>query len=327
MISQTNVLEIEKLSLFFMVKHKPAYALRSVSLNIQRGETAALVGESGCGKTMTALSCMGLQPPQSVISDGSVRLCGREILDCTEVQWQKIRGSEIAMIFQEPASALNPLVKAGDQIAEAGIVHGMDHKTAKKAALELMDKTGLPAPSRLYSCYPFQLSGGQQQRVMIAAALMNNPALLIADEPTSSLDVTIQAQIMELLRSLNRISMTAVLLITHDLGIVRYMCDKVFIMYAGTIVESGNVELVFSEPRHPYTKRLLESLPSAEKRGKKLKTIEGSVPSLENRPEYGCVFFERCRFHMDVCRSETPVETGTIFHSVCCHLYQSGGLR
>jgi len=318
---ETPVLEIQNLSLCFKIAGRRAYAIQNVSLSISRGKTVALVGESGCGKTMTALTCMGLEPPSSAVACGTILLNGKNILSCTEKEWQEIRGKKISMIFQEPMSALNPLVKVGQQVMESGIVHGMDKKMAEHRALDLLDKTGLPSPKRLADCYPHQLSGGQRQRIMIASALMNSPDVLIADEPTTSLDVTIQTQIIDLLKDLNRTMHMAVLFITHDLGIVKRICDDIYIMYAGRIVESGDTGLVNSHPEHLYTRALIDSIPAADKRGHPLKAIEGTVPMLGNRADDGCEFYPRCPCRRDICTLSFPEQYGFKDHAVWCHLY------
>ena len=323
MEKQHYILELRNFSLYFPVDGKPAYAVDSVSLGIGAGETVALVGESGCGKTMTALSCMGLQPDSAVIAHGGILLDGTDVVGFDDRQWNSIRGKRISMIFQKPMSALDPLVPVGKQIIESGIAHGMPQAAAKKRAVDLMGLTNLPVSAHLYNSYPHQLSGGQRQRVMIAGALMNEPELLIADEPTSSLDVTIQAQIIELLHTLNTVTHTAILLITHDLGIVRTLCTKVFIMYAGRIVESGYSDQILTKPAHPYTRALLDSLPSVYKRNVRLPAIEGTIPSLGHRPGAGCLFYGRCQVRKTVCATTIPmkIECENPSHTVYCHLY------
>ncbi len=305
MSSSPAVLEIKNLSLSFMINGKPAYAVHSVNLTLHKGEITALVGESGCGKTMTALSCMGLQPQNAEVS-GSVKLGQTELLSLTEKQWRSVRSSRISMVFQEPLTALNPLLKIKRQVTEGAVAHGMDKKAAESRALELLAKTGLPAPRRIMECYPHQLSGGQRQRIMIAAAMMDSPDIIIADEPTASLDVTIQTQIMHLLKDLVHETDTALLIITHDLAMVRTMCTSVSVMYRGRIIESGSADSVFGSPLHPYTRALLNSVPSAARSGKKLSAISGSVPALGTEEIYGCGFAGRCSECFLPCMNSQP---------------------
>ncbi len=313
------LLSVEGLTVDFPVEGRLCHAVKDVSLRVEPGEMAALVGESGCGKTVTALTAAGLQPDTAVISGGSVLFRGRPVLGLSEEEWSGLRGREMSMIFQEPMTALNPLMKAGRQIAETARLHGASRKEAKKRALEAMERVGLPDAERLYDEYPHRLSGGQRQRVMIAMALIERPALLIADEPTTALDVTIQAQIMELIRELNRELGTAVLLISHDLGVIRDLCDRVYVMYAGQVVESGPVERVLSHPAHPYTAGLLASIPSLEKRGKRLPSIPGAVPPLEMRRETGCPFFNRCDRRQPECAAGVPAWTEREGHGALCN--------
>ena len=260
------VLSIESLTVDFDLG-KTCHAVRDTSVCIEPGEMVALVGESGCGKTMTALSAIGLQPRNAKIPQGKILFDGSDLRGLNEEQWNQYRGRNIAMIFQEPMTALNPLMKVGRQIAENARIHGDSKEVAKKKALEVMRQVGLPDVERLYNEYPHRLSGGMRQRVMIAMALVNQPELLIADEPTTALDVTIQAQIMELIRDMNRKMGTAVLLISHDLGVIRQMCSRVYIMYAGRVVESGETQEVLAHPLHPYTKGLNCLHPLAGKAG------------------------------------------------------------
>ena len=299
------VLSIESLTVDFDLG-KTCHAVRDTSVRIEPGEMVALVGESGCGKTMTALSAIGLQPRGAKIPQGKILFDGSELRGLNEEQWNQYRGRNIAMIFQEPMTALNPLMKVGRQIAENARIHGDSKEVAKKKALEVMRQVGLPDVERLYNEYPHRLSGGMRQRVMIAMALVNQPELLIADEPTTALDVTIQAQIMELIRDMNRKMGTAVLLISHDLGVIRQMCSRVYIMYAGRVVESGETQEVLAHPLHPYTKGLIASIPSLEKRGQRLSSIPGTVPALEDRSEHGCPFYNRCQSRRPSCQNETP---------------------
>ncbi len=300
------VLELEGLTVDFPRNGRPCHAVRDLSLRVEPGEMVALVGESGCGKTVTALSVMGLQPASARISRGKILFRGESLRELPEERWRRLRGKEISMIFQEPMTALNPLMKVGEQIAESARLHGASREEARRRALKSMGQVGLPDAERLYGEYPHRLSGGQRQRVMIAMALINRPSLLIADEPTTALDVTIQAQILELIRQMNRELGTAVLLISHDLGVVRRTCSRAYIMYAGQAVESGPVEQVLASPLHPYTRGLTASIPSLGKRGERLRPIPGTVPPLEERREEGCPFYNRCQSRRESCAAGAP---------------------
>ncbi len=284
----------------------PVRAVDGVDLAIRRGECFALVGESGCGKSMTALALMRLLPPAGRIEAGRVTLDGQELLALPEVAMRNLRGRRMAMIFQEPMSALNPVMTVGDQIGETLTRHlGLRGAARAARVVELLDAVGIPDPARRAGEYPHQLSGGMKQRVMIAIALAGEPELLIADEPTTALDVTIQAQVLELLRQLQRERGLALLLITHDLGIVAGMADRVAVMYAGQIVEQAPRDAFFARPQHPYSRRLFESLPERGKRGARLAVIPGRVPPLD-RPFSACRFAERCAFAIEACRVAEP---------------------
>ena len=298
------VLSLEGLTVEFARGGASYPAVKDVTLHVAPGEMVALVGESGCGKTLTALATLGLLPPGARVSRGKILLGGTELGGLAQDQWDRYRGKDLAMIFQEPMTALNPLMKVGRQVGEAARMHGAGKEEARRRALEAMAQVGLPDPERLYEEYPHQLSGGMRQRVMIAMALINRPRLLVADEPTTALDVTIQAQIMELLQQMNRELGTAVLLISHDLGVVRRLCSRVYLMYAGSLVEWGSTEEVLASPLHPYTKGLLDSIPSWEKRGTPLSSIPGAVPTLEERRSQGCPFDDRCPRRREVCREK-----------------------
>ena len=298
------VLSLEGLTVEFARGGTSYPAVKDVTLHVAPGEMVALVGESGCGKTLTALATLGLLPPGARVSRGKILLGGTELGGLAQDQWDRYRGKDLAMIFQEPMTALNPLMKVGRQVGEAARMHGAGKEEARRRALEAMAQVGLPDPERLYEEYPHQLSGGMRQRVMIAMALINRPRLLVADEPTTALDVTIQAQIMELLQQMNRELGTAVLLISHDLGVVRRLCSRVYLMYAGSLVEWGSTEEVLASPLHPYTKGLLDSIPSWEKRGTPLSSIPGAVPALEERRSQGCPFYDRCPRRREVCQEK-----------------------
>ncbi|HQU16440.1 MAG: ABC transporter ATP-binding protein [Chromatiales bacterium 21-64-14] len=298
-------------------------AVDGLNLAIRRGETFALLGESGCGKSMTALSILRLVPqPAGRIVAGRVMLRDRNLLELSEAEMRRVRGGQIGMIFQEPMTSLNPVLTVGRQIGEAVQVHqGLRGAILRRRTLELLDAVGLPDPPRRIGEYPHQLSGGMKQRVMIAIALAGEPQLLIADEPTTALDVTIQAQVLELLRGLQRDTGMALLLITHDLGVVAQTADRVGVMYAGHVVEEAPRAQFFAAPRHPYSRKLFESLPGMEKREHALAVIPGSVPSLAQIFP-GCRFAERCGFAWDTCRATVPV--WSILpdgHGVRCHRY------
>lgn len=322
---RSPVLSVEGLTVDFRIGSRFCHAVKDVSLRVEPGEMVALVGESGCGKTVTALTAAGLQPENARISHGKVLFRGAELLRLKEEQWNRYRGKEISMVFQEPMTALNPLMKVGAQIAEAARIHGASRQEAKERALSMMDQVGLPDVERLYGEYPHRLSGGMRQRVMIAMALINRPALLIADEPTTALDVTIQAQIMDLILKMNREMGAAVLLISHDLGVIRHMCSRVYIMYAGQVVESGPVEKVLSQPAHPYTRGLIASIPSLEKHSQRLRPIPGTVPSLEERREEGCPFYNRCERRHPGCETCVPPKVERDGHMVLCADAGEGG--
>jgi peptide/nickel transport system ATP-binding protein len=309
-----HVLEVTGLQTYFYTRTGLVKAVDGVSFSVRRGETLAIVGESGCGKSVTALSLMRLvaDPPGRIV-DGSVRLDGIDLVGLDETAMRLIRGKEISMIFQEPMTSLNPVMTIGRQIGEALLLH---ESTSRKAALartiEMLQLVGIPEPRQRAKEYPHQLSGGMRQRAMIAMALACNPKVLIADEPTSALDVTIQAQILELIAKLRRELGTAVILITHDLGVVAETAERVIVMYAGRKVEEAPVEELFAHPLHPYTRGLMSSIPrlalmrrDEPKAGERLLEIPGIVPALSNLPP-GCTFAPRCAFASDICRREYP---------------------
>jgi len=300
-----NVLEVNDLQIQFRIDEKYYSAVQGVSFHIEEGETLGLVGESGCGKSVTSLAIMRLLTPQTKVS-GKVSYQGKNLLELPEAQMRGIRGNEISMIFQEPMTSLNPVHRIGAQIGESLILHrGMSVKQARQQAIELLKQVGIPRPEHIVDEYPHQLSGGMRQRVMIAIAMACNPSLLIADEPTTALDVTIQAQILDLMRRLTKENRMSTLLITHDLGVVAEMCDRVAVMYAGRIVEEGTVQKIFRNPQHPYTIGLLNSIPKLDGERGRLHPISGNVPSLRNMAT-GCRFHPRCPKVMDVCREQEP---------------------
>jgi oligopeptide/dipeptide ABC transporter ATP-binding protein len=307
-----SLLEVKDLRTHFPTRAGLVKSVDGVSFSVDEGELLGLVGESGCGKSITALSVMGLISPPGKIVGGSITFKGEELTTASNERLREIRGDDIAMIFQDPMTSLNPVYTVGEQIAEALRLHKkLDKKTAWAGAIDAMREVSIPSPERRASDYPHQLSGGMRQRVMIAMALACDPDLLIADEPTTALDVTIQAQILELINELRLSRKLAVLLITHDLGVVAEVADRVCVMYTGKIVESSPVDELFAKPKHPYTQGLLRSVPKLTEAGvakaERLQTIEGTVPSPTNLPD-GCHFAPRCEFRMERCtHGEIPL--------------------
>jgi oligopeptide/dipeptide ABC transporter ATP-binding protein len=326
MTDQTKpLISVRDLRTYFYTDAGVARAVDGVSFDIEQGKTLALVGESGCGKSVSALSVLRLIPnPPGRIEGGSIVFDGTNLLDLTEPAMRGMRGNNISMIFQEPMTSLNPVFRIGGQIAAAIRVHkDVSKAEARNQAVELLKKVGIPAPEQRVDDYPHQLSGGMRQRVMIAMALACGPKLLIADEPTTALDVTIQAQILELLSQLQDETGMAILLITHNLGIVADLADDVAIMYAGKIVERGPIREVYRAPQHPYTVGLFASLPSMHHRGDRLATIRGQVPAATRFPD-GCRFYPRCPHAMDVCEpNEPPLIAQSDVHRVACWLHDA----
>jgi peptide/nickel transport system ATP-binding protein len=320
------LLEVRGLKTRFSLEGGPVLAVDDVSFSIPPGGTLGVVGESGCGKSVTALSIMRLVPdPPGQVVGGEIRFKGRDLLALPEPEMRRIRGHHVSMIFQEPMTSLNPVYTVGEQIGEVVRLHqGLDRKKARERAVEMLHQVGIPAPEQRVDAYPHQLSGGMRQRVMIAMALACNPELVIADEPTTALDVTIQAQILDLLKRLQAERGMAVMLITHDLGVVAESCDAVVVMYAGRVVEQAPVRTLFRQPAHPYTAGLLRSIPSfhSVEKGEgrqRLKTIPGMVPSLRHLPT-GCRFRDRCERALEVCaRVDPPLETKRDGQSAACH--------
>jgi len=327
------LLEVKNLKTQFKTDDGTFLAVDDVSFTLEKGKTLGIVGESGCGKSVTSLSIMRLipNPPGSIVG-GEIIFhgakdkdnVGKNLLKLSEEKMRKIRGNDIAMIFQEPMTSLNPVFTCGNQIAEAIELHqpGLDKKQVRQKTIEMLKLDGIPEPDKRVDEYPHQLSGGMRQRIMIAMALSCNPALLIADEPTTALDVTIQAQVLDLMRKLQREFQASMILITHDLGVVAETCDDVAVMYAGKIVEYGSVEDIFYRPRHQYTKGLLNSIPHFETghRRERLETIKGLVPSMFNLPK-GCRFSERCPAVQDDCRAAQPplLDFGGKHKAACIH--------
>ena len=316
----TALLEVRDLRTCFSTDEGEFAAVDGVSFEVQAGKTLAIVGESGCGKSVTSLSIMGLVPPAAgAIRAGSIRFEGQELVGAPEEVLQNLRGNGMAMVFQEPMTSLNPAYTVGDQIMEALLRHRpMDRAQARDRALEMLDQVRIPAPEQRLHEYPHQLSGGMRQRVMIAMALVCQPRLLIADEPTTALDVTIQAQILALMAQLQHDMGTAIVLITHDLGVVAEVADEVVVMYAGQVVERAPVQALFDTPQHPYTVGLLGAIPRLDLAQHRLASIEGQVPSPLQRPA-GCAFAPRCPFAQARCHSQTPqLQTVGDGHTSAC---------
>ncbi|MFS0820111.1 ABC transporter ATP-binding protein [Bacillus sp. 1P02SD] len=302
-----KIIEVKGLRTSFFTDEGEIPAVDDVDFHINEGEILGVVGESGCGKSVTSLSIMGLVPiPPGKIVGGEIIFNGENLVHFSEKKMRQIRGNEIAMIFQEPMTSLNPLFTIGDQMVEGIKIHmKWDKKKARARAIEIMKRVGLPRAEELMNDYPHQLSGGMRQRVMIAMAMACNPKLLIADEPTTALDVTIQSQILKLMKKLNDEMNTAIMLITHDLGVVAQICERVVVMYAGKIVEEGKVSSIFKSPKHPYTKGLLKSVPDIRNKNERLYSIPGNVPK-PGSIKQGCRFAERCEHAFDRCFINNP---------------------
>ena len=318
------LLSVKNLSTEFPVKKGIVRAVEDVSFDVDQGEILAIVGESGSGKSVTSLSIMGLLAEPGHVAGGSLEFEGKDLATLSEKQYRELRGNDMAMIFQEPMTSLNPVYRVGNQIVEAIRTHEKVSKAeAKDRAVDLLRKVGIPSPEARINDYPHQMSGGMRQRVMIAMALACNPKLLIADEPTTALDVTIQAQILDLLRRLRDDTGMAVLLITHDLGVVSETADRVVVMYCGQVVEEAEVRTLFDHPMHPYTLGLLKSIPRLEDDdSKRLYMIKGMVPNPLEMPP-GCHFSDRCDSCMDVCRTKVPELVDVDGHKLRCFLYES----
>jgi oligopeptide transport system ATP-binding protein len=317
-----TLLEVRDLVTRFHTPEGTVYAVNGISFHVDKGETLAVVGESGCGKSVSMLSIMQLIPvPPGEIARGTALYRGLDLLEKSEREMEAVRGQEIAMIFQDPMTSLNPVLTIGRQISESLRTHmGIDQKAAEARAVELLDMVGISDPSHRLGDYPHQFSGGMRQRVMIAMALSCNPSLLIADEPTTALDVTIQAQIVELVTRIRQQVGMAVIWITHDLGVVAGIADRVMVMYAGFIVEEASVNTLYENPRHPYTSALLGALPRVDRRrDRRLKSIPGAPPSLLLEP-HGCPFTTRCEYAIDRCKTENPPLTsvGQNHHNIAC---------
>ncbi len=322
--SRTPLLEVKSLSTSFFTEEGEVGSVQDVSFKIFPGETLALVGESGCGKSVTALSIMQLLEYPGEILNGSIHFNGHDLTQASEQDLQATRGNKIAMIFQEPMTSLNPVLKIGDQIGESLFTHkGFSTEQSRNESLRLLDRVGIPSPEKRIDQYPHELSGGMKQRVMIAMALACGPHLLIADEPTTALDVTIQAQILDLLKDLQEETGMAILLITHNLGIVAQFSHNVVVMYASKIVEHASVKTLFKNPQHPYTKSLLNALPQPGKHATRLASIDGMVPSPLLYPT-GCHFAPRCSERLDHCIEKKPTLLETEpSHKTACWVYEN----
>ena len=319
-----EILRVENLKTYFNTDDGVVKAVDSVSFTLNQGETLGIVGESGCGKSVTNLSVMRLiSSPPGKIMGGDVFFHGKSVLSMSEDELRDLRGNKISMIFQDPMSSLNPFLRISTQLVETLCLHqGLSRSEAREKAVQMLRLVGIPTPEKRIDAYPHQFSGGMRQRTMIAMALSCNPEILIADEPTTALDVTIQAQILEIIKDLTVKLNTAVILVTHDLGVVSGMCNNICVMYAGRIVERASTDDMFSNPKHPYTRGLIRSVPRLDKTTKeRLYSIPGTPPSLIDIPEC-CPFHPRCQHAMDVCRMKYPDETDfENGHKACCWLY------
>ena len=326
-VKKDYVLEIENLTVEYKVDGEVTQAVTDVSLAVEAGKTLGLVGETGAGKTTTALAALRLVPdPPGIVKSGTIKVCGHDMMAANEKQLEKIRGAEISMIFQDPMTSLNPTFTVGDQIAESILLHEkISKKDAWDKAMEMLELVGIPRTRG--SEYPHQFSGGMKQRVVIAIALACNPKMLIADEPTTALDVTIQAQVLEMMKGLRDKFQTGMIMITHDLGIVAEICDEVAVMYAGRIVEKGTLDDVFNRTRHPYTEGLFNSLPNINDRKAKLQPIPGLMPDPTNLP-VGCAFAPRCKYATEACKQAQPVTRQVSdTHTVACTAYDDPAFR
>lgn len=315
----SRLLDVSDLKVTFGTRYGTVTALDSVSFHVDQGETLGIVGESGCGKSITALSLMGLIPsPPGKLAAGSIKFLGKELIGMPAAQLRGLRGSDMAMIFQEPMTSLNPVFTVGDQIAEAITLHqNLDHENALKKAIELLDRVGIPSPEKRAHDFPHQLSGGMRQRVMIAMAVSCRPKILIADEPTTALDVTVQAEIFDLLNEVQREFGAAIILITHDMGAISEMADRVAVMYAGRIIEEGHADAILDHPQHPYTRGLISCIPSLDQTRDRLREIPGIVPPLHELGA-GCAFAKRCDHAFERCYSARPALSKLGHHPNAC---------
>lgn len=319
-----NILEITQLRTSFYIKKDWFSAVNNINVSVQKGEILGIVGESGSGKSVLSLSIMQLLPEKIArIEKGEINFKGKRIDNIKETEYNKMRGKELSMIFQEPMTALNPVFTIGNQLIEKITLHlKLNKKDARERAIELLNQVGIPRASEAIDNYPHQLSGGMRQRVMIALAISCQPDLLIADEPTTALDVTVQAQILELLKKIREENDMSIIFISHDLAVISELCDRVAVMYAGNIIETGSTNEIFQSPKHPYTQALIRSIPKLDESAEKLEVIEGSVPSLVNMPKQGCRFANRCPYAMSVCKQgDVSLKLIDSEHKVACHLY------
>ncbi|MFD1848843.1 ABC transporter ATP-binding protein [Oceanobacillus bengalensis] len=325
----TPLLAIDHLDVSFQFNDGKYKALENITFSVADNEVVGIVGESGCGKSLTAQAILGILPENACIDQGSITFKGANLVELEERKWEDVRGKSISMIFQEPMTALNPLLTIGKQISEVLKKHtNLSKAEIRERTIAMMREVGLPRAEALYKSYPHQLSGGMRQRVVIAMALIVQPDLIIADEPTTALDVTIQAQILELFKQIKETRKASMMFISHDWGVIRSICDRVLVMYAGRIVEEGSLSEILQNPKHPYTKGLIEAIPDHRKRGKALFTIPGKVPPLKER-KGGCPFTDRCSRRMNICAESFP--DSVTFDSnkeqtVNCHLYSKEGV-
>lgn len=325
-MSETMVLQIDNLKSYFFTSKGKVPAVDGVSIDVPAGKIIGIVGESGCGKSMTAMSVMGLLRHPGRIVDGTITLDGRDITHLSPKEQAKVRGNELSMIFQEPMTSLNPVYPVGKQVQEAILLHQkMSKKEAKERVIEIFRQVGIPEPEKRYDAYPHQLSGGLRQRVMIGMAMVCKPKVMIADEPTTALDVTIEAQILRLMKKLRDEQGTSIILITHNMGVVAEVCDYVYVMYAGQVMEQAETFELFERTSHPYTQGLLRSIPKLDEKADRLYTIEGVVPNLLHLPK-GCNFCNRCEKAKEICFQEKPPLYETVKgHQVRCFLYDGEG--
>lgn len=326
MTGQDTLLSIEHLKTYFVTEDAVLKAVDDVSFQVKKGETLGIVGESGCGKSVSCMSIVKLVQGNAKYEDGQILFEGKDTLQMSEKELRKIRGKDISVIFQEPMTALNPLYTIGDQMTEALKNHQkIKEKDARKKCIEYLSKVKIPMPEEMLFRYPYSLSGGMRQRVMIAMALISSPKLIIADEPTTALDVTIQAQILDLMNELKAETGSSCIFITHDLGVISEMADRVVVMYGGRVCEVAPTDELFEHPAHPYTRGLIHSRPRDDFEGDRLEVIPGNVPSLNDKPE-GCPFHPRCKYATEQCRKEFPeiVEIGEGHQAACHHLRAAG---